>query len=194
MAISRLSETTLQTGFQKFNTAWDGRSGVGAFEPIGSWTAWNDNVQSITFSNIPATYQHLQVRGMTIGTAGQQDVLIRFNNISATNYNWHEMRGTGSGGLNFSNAGTGATLGYVASNSTDDTMPTPFVVDIADYSTGKFKAFTSLSGTSRSSTTGTVSMFGGLFTLNQAITSVTVFTTGAYYFFAGSKISLYGIK
>lgn len=194
MAISRLSETTLQNAFQKFNTLWDGRSGVGAFETLGSWTAINDTVQSVTFSNIPATYQNLQIRGVSIGTSGQQDILINFNGISGTNYNWHEHRGTGNGSSGNYNASSGVGFMYVASNSTDDAIPTPFIIDVSDYATSKFKPIKSISGTSRSSTAGTVSQFSGIFTLNQAVTSVTIYIPGAYYFFTGSKISLYGVK
>lgn len=194
MAISRLSETTLQTGFQKFNTLWDGRSGVGAFETLGSWRAIDNSVQSVTFSNIPATYQNLQIRGLTIGTSGNQDILMYFNGVTGTNYTWHEFRGSGNGSSGSYNATTGVGFMYVASNSTDDTFPTPFIVDVSDYATSKFKPIKSISGTSRSSTTGTLSQFSGIYAQSTAVTSVTLYLTGAYYFFTGSTISLYGVK
>jgi hypothetical protein len=36
MAVSRLSQTSLQNAFQKYNTVWDGKSAVGGYESLGT--------------------------------------------------------------------------------------------------------------------------------------------------------------
>ena len=51
MAISRLTLTTLQNAFQKFNTVWDGTGAVGGVDALGVVVVLSAGTSSITFSS-----------------------------------------------------------------------------------------------------------------------------------------------
>jgi hypothetical protein len=162
------------------------------FESIATVVVGSSGTSSLTFSNIPSTYQHLQIRGMSIGTSGSQDVLLYFNGVnSSSNYSWHELRGGASNGAN---AGVNTAYMYLASNSTDPTYPTASIVDILDYTnTNKNKTIRVLEGKD-SNGSGTVSLFSGQYFSTNAITSITIYTPGAYPLNQYSSFALYGIK
>jgi len=165
----------------------------GAYDSIATTTVGAGGASSITFSSIPSTYTHLQIRGMSVGTVGSQDVLIYFNGVNTSNnYSWHELRGNGSSAA--ANAGTNTAAMYVASNSTDPTYPTASVVDILDYTnTNKNKTIRVLEGRDINGN-GTISLFSGQYLSTSAVTSITIYTPGAYAFNQYSSFALYGIK
>lgn len=165
----------------------------GQYQSIQTFTVGAGGSATISFTSIPSTYKHLQIRGMSIGTTGSQDVLMYFNGVNtANNYAWHEIRGDGA---TASARGTANTaFMYVAANSTDPTYPTAFVIDILDYAnTSKNKTARVLSGGDRNGS-GTVSLFSGLALTTSAISSITIYTPGAYSLNQNSSIALYGIK
>ena len=63
MAIRRLSSSSLTTG-SKSSKLWDQETTLGTFESIAVATVDSGGASSVTFSNIPATYTHLQVRAV----------------------------------------------------------------------------------------------------------------------------------
>ena len=58
MAINRVSQSSIQQAFPKFNTAWDGVSAVGGMDAIGVVVLppGTSGVTEITFSSIPLRY------------------------------------------------------------------------------------------------------------------------------------------
>jgi len=72
-----------------------GGAGAGAFESIA--TLSGSGVSTVTFSSIPSTYKHLQVRmfGQAAGGSGGV-VRMRFNGDTGTNYTAHYLTGYGS--------------------------------------------------------------------------------------------------
>ena len=68
----------------------------GAYDSIAT-TTLSSSASSITFSSIPATYTHLQIRGI-VGdvTGGQASILAQLNGDTATNYSTHFLTGNGS--------------------------------------------------------------------------------------------------
>jgi hypothetical protein len=100
MAISRLSDGSLQDGFPKFDSIWDGISAVGSMEPISSIVLTSAQT-SIEFNNIPQTYTHLQIRGMSRCTHGNFGVsgnwIYMNNDTTFANYSghrWASVNGT----------------------------------------------------------------------------------------------------
>ena len=94
MAVSRLSQQSIQQSFPKGNTLWDGTTATSAFDSLGSVLVPSGGLATITFSNIPQTYTHLQLRSSCL-TAGW--LTMRFNSNSTTgNYFGHEIRGNGT--------------------------------------------------------------------------------------------------
>lgn len=172
----------------------------GAFESIATVAPTTGN--TVTFSSIPGTYKHLQIRylyGFPAGTTGIINTLIYFNG-STTGYAWHQLQGDGTsvtvngypsemGSIRTGVASTGA-----ATLATSAKMPS--IVDIVDYaSTTKNKTVRSFSG---SSTDGVVSNYvtlnSGVWVNTAAITSITIFAAGGTNWGAGSHVALYGVK
>ena len=156
---------------------------------LGSTTA------SITFSSIPSTYKHLQIRGIS---AGDQNVGVRcrFNGDTASNYAFHEIQaGAGYGTAVYGTNGTSQTsiqlLDQQLGNSTNFNTS---ITDVLDYtSTNKNKTTRTLTGV-KGGTGGFWYLISGLwYKTPESITSVTLYPfTGN--FVANTTFALYGIK
>ena len=194
MSVSRFSQSSLQNGFEKFNSIWDGRSAVGSMEAISSMTL-SSALGSIEFNSIPQTYQHLEIRSSVFGSSSNQDIFIRFGTSgaidSASNYSWHELRGNGSTASSHNSSNT--TAMYISSNAIDATYPDISIIDIADYSNvNKFKTIKVLRGGDRNGS-GTVGMFSGNWRNTAAVNNIFIYVLSGT-FNANSTFSLYGIK
>ena len=144
---------------------------------------------TITFSSIPATYKHLQIRGILVGTASDTVSVSYNSDTTATNYYYHRLQGTGSaanaaaGNIRrlFDSAGSGSN--YLA-----------FVVDILDYAnTNKYKTTRSLSGYDANGS-GVIDLESNLWSNTAAISTIAFNLTGGVYFSTASSFALYGIK
>jgi hypothetical protein len=163
----------------------------GAFDSIA--TANPSSTNTVTFSSIPGTYKHLQIRFMAANPSF--DTLgVRFNGDTATNYTEHLIEGNGGGGTG---TGGGNGLGIVSRigiQSVSDVANsfTVGVIDIIDYaSTTKIKSLRYASGLANSGS-GKVIRGSGMRNNTAAITSVTLFTPSNYT--TGTTFALYGIK
>ncbi len=166
---------------------------TGAMFPIGAVTVGAAGVSSITFSSIPQTYTHLQIRAsMTTATAGY-GMLVRFNSDSGNNYVQHYLYGTGS---------VAAALAYTAqpeatlfgtSTGSSTTQPSVAIGDILDYAnTNKYTTVRSLSGVDKNGS-GEISLISSLWLNTAAITSITIEPRGVNYN-QYSSFALYGIQ
>jgi len=150
---------------------------------------------SITFSNIPQTYQHLQVRfsyarlNSSSGSAG-----LTFNSDTGSNYIYHYLGGNGSNLDPNGNASYTAILVMpVSGGSTSPASYGSAIVDIYDYnSSSKKKTLRSFSGVDRNGT-GWVYLGSGLWQNTNAITSIRIDFQGDTCA-ANCVFSLYGIK
>jgi hypothetical protein len=159
-----------------------------SYDSIASFTP--SGTATVTFSSIPQTYKHLQIRFSGIMDG---DVWIRYNGI-ASNYTRHHFYGNGSGPLTVDSllsqtVGTFTILGNAS-------YPTVGILDIHDYaSTTKIKTHFAFSGTLTSSNSAfqSVTLASGMYTAaTSAITSLSII--GSSNFTAGTTISLYGIQ
>lgn len=170
----------------------------GAMIPIATYTIGSGGDTSITFSNVPQNYEHLQLRfftrGKTAGLTGACVHRLRFNNDSGTNYTYHQLRGNGSsagaeGGSSLSN---GATVGYYPAGGETANAFSAIVCDILDYTnTNKYKTVRALDGWDGNGS-GYSSLNSGLWMSTSAITTILVACDdglGQY-----STVALYGIK
>jgi hypothetical protein len=169
---------------------------VGDYESIATVNGTGSS-GTITFSSIPSTYQHLQLRVISRGTASANDAYFaRFNSDTGGNYyQIHVLYGTGSAAGAFA-SGTSATLiqlsDIVGSSSTASTYAAQ-VTDILDYSnTNKYKTVRTLYGFDTNGA-GTVALSSGLWMSTSAISSI-VLTTSSGNFATNSSFALYGIK
>lgn len=195
MSTSRLSTLSLKNGLPKSNNIWDGTTGF--FESIATLTG-NGSSDTLTFSNIPSTYAHLQIRFIARDTRAtlRDDITIGFNSDTGTNYAYHYIYGDGASvvGGGGANAGTGY-VGSIAAASASANIMGAGIIDILDYAnTNKFKTVRVLNGEDQNGS-GYIYFISSLWRNTNAITSINIKTTNvSRYFTASTTFALYGIR
>jgi hypothetical protein len=152
---------------------------------------------SVTFSSIPQTYKHLQVRLISRTTrndASVDGIYLRINGDTNTNYSSHYLQGNGSAvSTNQSTNGTAIVGAYSGADAqTGANIFNASVWDILDYAnTNKYKTTRSLFGYDANGS-GAITFASGNWRNTAAVTSLTFFAEGT--FVANSHFALYGIK
>lgn len=196
MAVTKLTMSGFTAStFNKYDDFLAGNSAYipSSFESIA--TATPTSGSTVTFSSIPSTYKHLQLRMNIMGVAGS-NIYYRLNgNSSTTSYTWHVLEGDGTSAS--ATAGTTDGFSLLNFNTSKPSTTAPFVsvLDILDYaSTTKNKTGRSITGSNINTTSAAygVTLGSGLWINTSAITSITI--TGSGVFATGTSIALYGIK
>jgi hypothetical protein len=166
----------------------------GSYESIATTTVGAGGAGGIVFSSIPATFSHLQIRGIIRGNrSGALDEMgIRFNGGSA-NITYHNLSSNGSAA---STAGATATgwswFSPISSASQTSGVFSSVVIDILDYSsTNKYKVFRALTGYDNNGS-GRIAIASGVQLDTAAINDVTIIPSNTT-FVQYSQLSLYGI-
>ena len=194
-----MSIKSIKTGFTGISALAGNDQWFGDFEAIASVTVGSGGSTSITFSDIPQTYTHLELRSFAKDTAqasGSFNLRMRFNSDSNANYTIHRLFGQGSSASADAFTGQTSTIaGNVAANGYSGVFGGG-VCQILDYtSTNKHKTVRALSGADVNGTGGYIFFTsGGYFPASiTAITSITLITDAtaiAQY----SNFALYGIR
>jgi hypothetical protein len=199
VAISRASDSSIQDGLPKYNDIWDGTTATSSFDTLGSVFVPSGGLSSITFSNIPQTYQHLQIRSFITqgsgGTSGSDTFnTARFNGDTGSNYMSHALFADGSS--TYSTAtGTSQQLIWLGISSTSTTSSfNTNIIDILDYaSSSKNKVVRGFFGHDRNGS-GVVGFSSALWmNSSTGISSITIFATSGN-FSINSQFALYGVK
>lgn len=189
MAVTRLTTNGL-TG-----TKYDIASADNYYmEPIAT-NLLASTASSVTFSNIPNTYKHLQIRyiGRTDWATAGADFLYSFNgDTTNSNYAYHRLGGEGS--VAFSQASTSSRIVGINNGANAGTsMFAAGIMDILDYaSTTKNKTVRNLVGGDRNGS-GLVALYSNLYISTSPVTSISLITENGNWV-ANSRFSLYGIK
>lgn len=168
------------------------------FYAIATATVTSGGNGAITFSSIPQTFKHLQIRAVLRDTSSIQGFItqkLQFNGDSGNNYSFHEINSSSN------TVGTGATtstnyiIGYnISGGGNASNVFGTSITDILDYTnTNKYKTARSLLVGETNSITYSVHEFcSGLWFNTSAITSITLnpYNNFSQY----STISLYGVK
>lgn len=166
-----------------------------AYESIATVTVGSGNASNITFSSIPSTYTHLQLRGIlrNIGGATGDNLYMRFNSDTASNYTAHWVEGDGSSVSAAAVAPWNVMLpAFIPTPDYTASVFNTLVIDILDYAnTNKFKTIRSLSGFDRNGA-GRNGLFSGLWRNTNAVSTITF--TCSNNFVQYSQLALYGIK
>jgi hypothetical protein len=169
----------------------------GSFESIATATGTGSS-GTITFSSIPSTYQHLQIRIMarTDRSSTESGFQIRFNSDSGSNYVGHQILGFGTTIIaNGSTSQTQIDIGIVAAASAPSNTMGVGIIDVHDYaSSTKNKTVRSLSGEEQNSADSYLTLRSGLWLNTNAINSITIIPNTANNFTTASVFALYGIK
>lgn len=178
-------------------SAQQGVFNVGDYESIATVNG-NGSSSSITFSSIPSTYQHLQIRTVAREATGTNifgNIGFQANGDTGSNYTLHQIYGNGTSALTSGQGySTSTALLNIAGNSAAASVLGGGVVDILDYSnTNKLKTFRSLSGTD-DNTAGFILLRSQLWNNTSAITSLTLTDLSGVAFTSASSFALYGIK
>jgi len=174
---------------------------TGPFESIATTTVGSGGTSTITFSSIPATFTHLQIRissQTNRGTYGTDYALMRLNSDSAGNYSRHFVGGDGSTTL----AGGTVNGTFIAGPATGTNTGSTFggaIIDILDYAnTNKYKTIRILNGNDLN---GTVGGYGGEIYLlsgnwrdTSAVSSISFVPNSGTLFNQYSHFALYGIR
>jgi hypothetical protein len=149
---------------------------------------------TITFSSIPSTYKHLQVRGISRLTGGTlPGIDMQLNSDTGANYFDHILRGNGT--TVTSGADTSVTAMNIvtsAGGAQTASVFTGFVLDILDYAnTSKNKTARSLNGADFNGT-GWLDFRSGAWNSTAAVNAIKF--SGASNFDVGTTFALYGIK
>lgn len=196
MSIARVKASSLTQGLPKKKTILAGNSTIlpGSYESIATATGTGSS-GTITFSSIPSTYSHLQIRG--IGRSSQSAnygfTYLRLNTDSGANYSTHELSGNGTSAA--AAAGTSTVWGWAGYSGaqTNSNNFGAFVIDILDYAnTNKYKTVRSLSGYDANGV-GALGLESASWRNTAAVTSVSL-VLDTFNFSTGTTFALYGIR
>jgi hypothetical protein len=175
---------------------------VGDYESISTVTVGAGGAASVSFTSIPGTYKHLQIRGLVRNSRagfGNSGGLYQFNGDTSANYSWHSFQGDGSStGARTVAAPVGIATNSEAAIGAAASIFGAITFDILDYAnTTKYKTARAFSGVD---VNGTVAGYGGVVEIvsgnwrsTSAITSITILADSPNYV-QYTTFSLYGIK
>ena len=147
---------------------------------------------TVTFSSVPATYEHLQIRG-TLRGASNGTLAIQLNSDTGSNYSRHQMYGAGSSESVNKNAGIAyMNMAYVAWTDESSETYSSHTIDLLDYAnTNKNTSVCSSWGFANDQ----VSFNSQLWDDTSAVSTIKLYEAGAgANFVRGSEFTLYGIK
>jgi hypothetical protein len=150
---------------------------------------------TITFSSIPSTYKHLQIRYIARMDAAivNTDFFYSINGVTtAASYAYHRLGGTGVFAFsqaNTSDRSVGVTNG---ANAGADMMATG-ILDILDYTdTNKNRTIRNFVGQDRNGT-GLVALYSNLYMSTTVVSSISLVTQSGNWT-TTSSFALYGIR
>lgn len=171
-----------------------------SYESIATATVGAGGSSSITFSSIPSTYKHLQIRGISKNTENASnsayDTII-FNSDTATNYSVHGLYGSGATIISdaYTTRANMLYFGTPRSAAGVANMFSASIVDILDYAnTSKYKTIKTFAGADVNNATGTYfGLYSGNWRSTAAVTSITI-SAATFSLAQYSSFALYGIK
>jgi hypothetical protein len=167
----------------------------GDYESIATVTVGGGGQASISFTSIPSTYTHLQVRYLGRSDSNNIGLLMQFNSDTAANYSSHYLNGNGTAaGAGASTSTSTPLMGLVTAASYGASRFGTGVVDILDYKdANKYKTARALSGVDDNGA-GALGLYSASWRNTAAITSIQFTIQGSQNFAQYSSFALYGIK
>lgn len=170
-----------------------GVTSTNSYESIATVTA-SGSSSTLSFTSIPSTYQHLQIRGIARDGVGNS-ILITFNSDTGANYARHRLTGNGSSAAAVGTSGINnmPIFGQAGIGTATSTFGA-FVLDLLDYKdTNKYKTVRNLSALDQNGSGG-VEFMSGLWQSTSAVNTITLANAGPNNYSTGTAFALYGIK
>jgi hypothetical protein len=193
MAVTRAKTSSVAQGPSTSKTFLAGNPVIlpGSYESIATTTVGAGGQATITFSSIPSTYKHLQIRGIARGTDSARRALFLSINSTVNVVRSHYLYADGATAI----AGhqTANQIGWGTGSSDLANTFSVAVIDILDYAnTNKNKVTRTLAGNDRNGS-GDIALFSELFDTTAAINAVNL-SLEIGNFAQYSSFALYGIK
>jgi hypothetical protein len=153
---------------------------------------------SVTFSSIPQTYKHLQIRAVvrSAQTSNTDALLVKLNGTT-TGYGTHRLLGTGSSVQSEWNPDAAKwEFNFFPGNTASANVFKAAIIDLLDYaSTSKNKTARVLHGVHEpTEPTTRINLDSGLWANLSAVSSIAFTQNSGSNILTGSRFSLYGIK
>lgn len=171
----------------------------GDYESIATVNVGSGGSTSISFTSIPSTYQHLQIRGIVRNDAsggGGAEATLQFNSSTSNYVTLHQIYGSGSSAVASADLTQPSRI-YPSFNPKSGTTANTFaglIIDVLDYgNTNKNKTVRTLTGWD-SNGDGFIIFRSGLWMDTSAISSITIGMESTFKLAQYSSFALYGIK
>lgn len=185
---------SVSSGFVRIGGAWKQwfSSAIGNYDLIQTINGTGSS-GSITFSSIPQTYKHLQIRYVAKNTSSATQINITINGVNSAVYSAHTLLGNGSTITSTSSVSqTSVGLNNSMSSSTMTNALAVGVIDLLDYSSNS-KNTTIKAMYGIADDIGRVSLSSGLYNQTNPVTSLTL-SCSADNFSSLTRFSIYGLK
>ena len=167
-----------------------------SYTSIATVTVGSGGTSTVTFSSIPSTYTHLQIRlgYRSSSAAAPTAIMPRFNSDTTANYAYHYLKGDGATATAGATTSTANGAYLVRSSGSGNTnIFGSAIIDILDYTnTNKYKTSRALWGYDLNGS-GQIGFSSELWQSTAAITTIDLYLTGdtaAQY----STFALYGVN
>lgn len=161
------------------------------YTPIATTTA-SGSISSITFSSIAGTYTDLVLIVSASLASGAENLRIRFNSDTGTNYSNTVLVGSGSG----AGSSRASNQTYIAADSNGylTTTNNIYIMNIQNYSNATTYKTALVRANNAASGASGVDAIVGLWRSTSAIDSITILNSGGVNFASSSTFTLFGIK
>lgn len=171
----------------------------GSYESIATVDVGAGGANTISFTSIPSTYTHLQIRGIARSATASSGIVPIYIQLNSTGSNHvsHWIYGDGASATATNQSAANLIYaGYAGQNSTTASSFGTTVIDILDYAnTNKYKTVRSLAGTDLNGSGRTGLFSGAWFGSTNAITQINLYiNAGGDNFAQYSSFALYGVQ
>lgn len=168
-----------------------------SYESIATTTVGAGGTSTITFSSIPSTYTHLQIRAIarTNVTTDSDFLVVKFNSDGGNNYSAHQIRGNGSNvAVEKWTSYSSMVIQRTATDLYSSNIFSGYIIDVLDYQNANKYKTTKSFGAWDSNGSGEIWFNSGNWMSTSAINSITITSVYGASYNQYSQFALYGIK
>ena len=202
MGITRAVASSITQGLLKSKSTLSGNLPIyaGSYESIQTYTVGTGGTSAITFSSIPSTYTHLQIRAIARSNRASTVDVVKLNlgdgsADTGANYSWHQLYGTGAAAGATAAASTSTIeLPVISAASATTSIFGTMILDILDYKNlNKYKTVRGFAAADLNGS-GELDFCSGNWRSNSSVNVISLAPRTGTLFVEYSSFALYGIK